>query len=125
MEFLLTLILSSFSVSSVILIPSKNKINLSCNTSFFVLNKLLIYFSLIPFNLIFFFFWQIFVSISWLFLYCFLVFWIILSSFFFRISFSCILQDFFSVKPVTSIFYSLICQVNKKVFFNQFITPIE
>ena len=70
------------------------------------------------FNLVFFFFWQVFVSILWLFFYCFFVLWIILSSFFFRISFFCILQGFFSVKPVLTDFYILLCQVNKKIFFS-------
>ena len=38
-----------------------------------------------------------------------------LSSFFFRISFYCFLQYFFSVKLVITQFYTLIYQVNKKI----------
>ena len=85
--FLLILILSNFSVFSLIFILSKNKTHLFCNDSFLCWISCWCFFSLILFDLVFFFFRQVFTSIPWLFLYCFFIFWIIFSSFFFRISF--------------------------------------
>ena len=71
-SFLLTLTFSNFSVFSLILIILKKLIYFV--TLLFLLNQLLISFPLILFNLVFFFFWQVFVSVFWLFFYCFFVF---------------------------------------------------
>ena len=73
-SFLITTILSNFSVFSLILILSKNKTHSFCNASFlYWINcwYLSLWFSLI---LLFFFFRQVFVSILWLLFYCFFVF---------------------------------------------------
>ena len=96
---LLTLILLNFSVFSLSFILSKNSAHLFCKASFLCWISCWYRFFLILFNLFFFFLWQVFVSLPWLFFYCFFVLWIILSSFFFRISFfafckiSCLLNQ--------------------------------
>ena len=114
-SFLLTLILSNFSVFSLILILSKNKTHLFCNASFLYWIScwyLFLWYSLIlSFSSFDKFLYQFFD-----FFYCFFVFWIILGRFFFRISFFYFLQDFLSVKLVVTHFYTLICWVKIYLF---------
>ena len=90
-SFLLSLILSNFSVFSLIFYIKNKKLLL---TPFLILNQFLILFSLVLFNFVFFFLWQVFIMLPWLFFHSFFVLCIILSSFFFKISFFCFLQDF-------------------------------
>ena len=122
-SFLLTTILSNFSVFSLILILNKNKTHVFCNA--FLLYWIRSWYLFLWYSLIlsFFFFRLVFVSIFLLLFYCFFVFKIIFSSFFFRKSFFYFLQDFLSVKLVITHFYVLICWVNKKNLFQLIHNP--
>ena len=77
----------------------------------------MILFFLILFNLVFFFLWQAFITLSWLFFYSFFVLFIIFSRYFFRIFFFCFVQDFLSIKPFLFHYYILIWQLIKKIIF--------
>ena len=98
-KILLSLILLNFSVFSLTFyIKEKTKI-IYFLTLLFYTEPILDIFSLVLFNLVFFFLWQVFITLSWLFFYSFFVLFIILSSFFFRMFFFCFLQDFLPIKP--------------------------
>ena len=110
---------------SLFILRKKTKSHLFFSASFLYWSSSWYFFSLILFNLVFFFLWQVFITLSWLFFYSFFVLFIILSSFFFRIFFSCFLQDFLPIKPGIIHFYILTRQLIRKIFFCQFITLIS
>ena len=116
-SFLLSLIFLNFSVFWLILISRKKQKIVYFLALLFYTETILDIFFFGIFNLVFFFFWQVFKTISWLFFYSYFVLCIILSSFFFRIFFFSFLQELLPIKPVIIHFYMLIWRLIKKMFF--------
>ena len=116
-SFLLSIILLNFNVFLLIFILRKKQKLVYFLMLLFYTEPFLDIVFLIVFNFIFLLLWQVLISLSCLFLYSFLVWFILLSNFFFRIISFCFLQDFLTIKSVIIHFYVLTQQLIKKIYF--------